>query len=366
LKWNAEIWDFSSVARDILPKLRNADPNQAIPFDELEPISTAEEFIYKLQENPNGAYELKGQIDLSKFTGRDSVITGIFKGKLEGNGYTIANLENAALFENFQGIAQNLKIQNFTNVSSGNNVAAFAKTIYRATLRDMQFKGITLQGNNYVAVVAGLDGTEASKSVIENISVKNANVTGTGKYVSAFIGMKYEGNIKNCYVQGNVECYATDCGGIVGAAQPNSITIENVIANVNIHRPRSTDNNNQNGGILGNSYYPGIIKNTVSLGNMTGFTDESGNEINVAKFTGKWTGHKLFPDAFNTSLPYITNNYEYEEATGTSIVTETTKGHIDVATREQIHSVSFWKDLGYDESIWDYTTVVTEGHPELR
>ena len=309
-----------------------------------------------LNEDSSGIYILDSDIDFTGKTYTSAVVTSIFTGKIDGNGHTISNLTNSALFENFRGTVQNLNIENFTNEGTGDFIAAFAKQTYTATLKDMKFNNITLSGRNNVAVVSGMDGRENANSVFENISVKNADVTGTGVYISTFIGRKFGGTIKNVYVQGHMECYTTENGGIIGASQQN-IQIENVVSNVYINRPKSTDSRNMNGGFIGNIYDKPVIKNSISIGSMTGFTSND-TEINVNKFTA------ASEQIINSSLE---NCYELNSATGTTSVTENTGNHLKSATDDDIINKQFYKDiLHFDEEIWNLDNVPTNAYPELK
>ncbi len=292
-------------------------------------------------------YELSTDLDFSKYTAnQNALITGNFTGVIKGNGHTISNLNNATLFANINGgTVENLKIKDFTNTRNVDTVTAFANNTNKATIRNVQFENITLKGTNRTAVVVAVDN---SGSVFEKISVKNANVTGSGFYVSTFIGRKYAGKITDCYVEGRLECYTTECGGLIGALQSGG-EISNTITKVDINRPRSTDNRNNNGGFIGNIMNNPTIKNSISLGNMTGFT-EGAKEINVPKFIG------CAETMIQSSL---TNCYEVKEATGKTSVTQNTV--------EEIHKVDFYKGkLKLDENIWNFNTIESKGHPELK
>ena len=111
-------------------------------------------------------------------------------------------------------------------------------------MKNITFEGITLKGQHNVAPI-GMDGRENANSVFEKITIKNVNIKGTGVYVSVLVGRKYGGRIKDCYVEGNLECHTTENGGISGATHQN-ILVENVISNVNINRPNCTDAQNRN------------------------------------------------------------------------------------------------------------------------
>jgi len=199
---------------------------------------------------------------------------------LNGNGHTISNLNNLSLFNSITGSIENLNIHNFTNIGSvtSDDITAFAKLTNGATLKNLKFENITLEGRHRVSVVASFDN---ANSTFENISVKNANVKGSGVYVSTFIGRKYGGVVRNVFVEGTLEITTTENGGIIGAFQKGG-TLENVISKVNIHKTGNTytpvEKSEFNGGIIGNIYDNPVIKNSLALGNMKGFTNANGEE----------------------------------------------------------------------------------------
>ena len=313
--------------------------------------------IAMLNEDSSGIYILDTDLDFTGKTYSDSVVTSQFTGKIEGNGHTISNLTNASLFADFRGTIENLNINHFSNTKGGDFVAAFAKQTYNSTVRNVKFNDITLSGGNNVAVLTGMDGRDNANSTFEGISVKNAKVTGTGVYVSVLVGRKFGGIIRNVYVDGTLEIHKTECGGILGASQQN-VVIENIVSNVNVKRPSNGDSRNQNGGFVGNIYNSPTIKNVISIGNVTGFTDNNGNEINTYKFTGA-------TDAIINEV--CTNCYEVKEATGISHVTDSSNGHLNEVERNSLRNKAFYKDnLHFDETIWNLDLVSTTGYPELR
>lgn len=327
-------------------------------------ISNKNEFVEKLTAEPGGLFELTGDIDFTGHTATTSaVVTGIFTGKIQGNGHTISNLTNLSLFENFRGTVENVNISNFTNTSvgrgNGDFVTAFAQETYTATFKNMKFNNITLSGRNNVAVVTGMDGRENANSVFENISVKNANVTGTGVYVSTFAGRKYGGLIKNVYVQGTLDVKQTENGGLVGAMQQGG-TIENVITDVDVTKTSNTFSNQANSifnaSMVGNIYNTPKINNCIAFGNMTGFTDTAGNKKVPYKFTGANE---------NQIKACLTNCYEVTEEVGTSSVTANTAGKLNTVSTNSLNS-DFYKELGFDETIWDFSNIGTQKFPVLK
>lgn len=319
--------------------------------------------ISKFADDPSGIFVIENDIDFTGYTGNGTVVPGTFTGKIDGKGHTFTNLNGLSLFDYFNGTVGNLNIKNFTNVKSqdanGDDVAAFARYTNGATLKNMKFENITLQGRHRVATVVTHDN---ANSTFENISVVNANVKGSGVYVSTFIGRKYGGIIKNVYVQGSIECTTTENGGLIGALQKGG-TIENVITNVDITKPNNTDSLNRqaNGGFIGNIYTDGgttVIKNSISMGNMKGYTDASGNELKPYKFTG------ATESIINST---ISNCYEYYDTEGTSSITDNTKEHLKGATKENIYDRRFYIDiLSFDEEYWDFDSLDETGYPKLK
>ena len=327
-------------------------------------ISNKDEFVEKVSAETGGLFELTSDIDFTGYTATtNAVITEIFTGKIEGNGHTISNLTNLSLFANFRGTVQNLNISNFTNTSAGRGngdfVTAFAQETFTATFKNMKFNNITLSGRNNVAVVTGMDGRDNANSVFENISVKNANVTGTGVYVSTFAGRKYGGTIKNIYVQGTLNVTGTENGGLVGSMQQGG-TIENIITDVAITKTSNTyssvENSIFNASTIGNIYNTPKVNNSIAFGNMTGYTNTSGNKLVPYKFTG----------ALEAQIKAcLSNCYEVTEEVGSSRVNDNTAGNLDTISKQNLNA-EFYRVLGFDETIWDLNNLNSKGYPELK
>ncbi len=325
-------------------------------------IASKEDFS-KIQEDPSGIFIITQDIDFTGYTGTNAVITEIFTGKIEGNNHTISNLNGVSLFANFRGKVQNLNIRNFTNTSAGRGdgdfVTAFAQETFTAEFKNMKFENITLSGRNNVAVVTGMDGRENANSVFENISVKNANVTGTGVYVSTFAGRKYGGKMKDIYVQGTLNVTGTENGGLVGSMQQGG-TIENVITDVAITKTSNNYNNIANSvfnaSLVGNIYNKPAIKNSVAFGNMTGYDDAQGNKLLPYKCVGA---------VESQVIACLTKCYEITDNIGASRVSEATKEHLDTIARANLNA-EFYRNLGFDETIWNFNTISSKGYPELK
>ncbi|MDY3366892.1 S-layer homology domain-containing protein [Zhenhengia yiwuensis] len=304
------------------------------------PVSTMEQFL-SIKNNLNGNYKLTANIDFSEYkpTANASVINNKFTGVIDGNGFTIQNLNGASLFNNFEGTASNLHIKDFTNKASNSEyVSAFAKQTNNAKLSDITFDNIEIVGRQYTGVVVGAD---RSKSQFERISIKNANVVAKGGfYNSMFIGRKYGGRISDVYLDGTLEVSTTENGGLVGTAH-DGVQMNRIVSRINLNMPTNTDGQKrkQNGGIIGNIYSPSTLKNSVYLGKVTGDT------YSLTGSTAKSQFYKVYE--YNGSGGITSADGNFIQSIGFSGLTE-----------------QLYKELGFDESVWSYQTI-NEGYPIL-
>lgn len=325
---------------------------------------TSADDMAKLNEDPSGIYILDNDIDFTGKTYNGSVVANIFTGKIDGNGHTLSNLTNASLFNNFRGTVENLNIKDFNNSSAGRGngdfVTAFTQESYTATFRNMKFENITLSGRNNVAVVSGADARDNANSVFEKISVKNANVTGTGVYVSTFVGRKYGGRISNVFVQGKLTINSTENGGLVGSLQQNGTVVENVITDVDITKTHNTYANASlaeiNGSMFGNIYNTPIIRNSIAFGTMKGYMNTSGSEFIPFKFTGA---------SESQITATMTKCYEVDEEFGSTRVNANTQGKLNSVARSNLDK-AFYKNLAFDEMLWNLDNLSSKGYPTLK
>lgn len=59
------------------------------------------------------------------------------------------------------------------------------------------------------------------------------------------------------------------------------------------------------------------------------------------------------------------NCYEVDEENGTSSVSEETTGKLNSISRTRLNK-QFYKDLGFDETIWNLDNLSAKGYPELK
>ena len=108
--------------------------------------------------------------------------------------------------------------------------------------------------------------------------------------------------------------------------------------------------------MIGNIYDTASIKNSIAFGNMTGYTNSSGVELKPFKFVGA---------VEDQVLATMTNCYEVLEEIGSSRVSTNTQGKLDSINRKNLNK-QFYKNLGFDETVWDLDHLSSKGYPSLK
>ena len=365
LKWDDTIWDFDNIQNEVTPTLKCSKLNKSVNIIEKYNINNANEFIEQLTAHPNATFNITNDIDFSEKTYEkgSSVISEAFKGKINGNNYTIKNLENASLFEQFDGKVSNLNISNFKYgvvmrsdaVLTGqsdrqtDNIGSFAKKSNNAVFSKMKFEKIIMFGKSNLGIVVAED----TNSTFEQISVKEAYVYGNGNNVSTFIGTKNGGIIRNCYVQGELrdrDTTANNIAGIMGQmnASQNKVIVENTISNIYIN----TDVKVAAGfvGTITNGTQS-TIKNSAFIGSGV-----------VSKYTDFYNFTTSSEDIIKSTF---SNCYENGESLGKSNANET---NIVSKPKANLLDKDFYtQTLNLDEKIWDLQNVQQEkDYPRLK
>ena len=366
LGWNENIWDFTGIVNEEVPRLKNLDPNKNIPIILRENINSVDEFIEKLSTKPDGRYTLTKDLDFSGKTYNlgSSVIPGTFFGVIDGNGHTIKNLSNASIFEQFSGTAQNLNIENFqygvvwnkppytqyidtwNSDKTQSNVGAFTKKSIEAKFYNMRFNRVIMTGNNSIAVITAndKDSTFEKINVTEAFIMTESKIANCGNKSSTFISEKTGGSIKNCYIQGEMHTAGSESGAVIGLSH-GGIKIENVVANI-IGRGYKEETAQNSGLFIGKIEGKTEIKNSISIGKTL-------YDILLNKFA-------MIPNAAN--IEFITNCYENADEQGISNSNGT---NIKEVSKEQLLSKEFYRDiLHLDENIWDLDNIEERNYSE--
>jgi len=259
-------WDFVNVwemdASTGYPVFRGMPKPSEVTSVVYTEISTPQQ-LNAIRNNLLDNYRLVADIDL---TGINWVPLGTstmpFMGVLDGNGYTIKNLD------------VNLSAQDYVGLVGSSH----------GIINDLTLKDISIVGKDYTGGLAGYNaGTVENCSVIGNSSVIGASYTGgligynnSGRVsgsssassvsgantVGGFVGKVYAGKVEKCYSTGNVAATSSNSGGFVGYFQGG--TIEKCYATGNV-----TPSSNISGGFVGYMQNGAAIRNCFSTGNIS-------------------------------------------------------------------------------------------------
>ena len=288
----------------------------------------------EINRYPTENYILENDLDFRNAT--DFIITQ-YKGILNGNGYTIRNINisgnnTGGLITTLNGKIKNLFVENYTSeINSDMKEQGLIRIMNRGSLIDnVNVKSINVtkttstNATPAIGYIGGLVG-RSTGGTITNSSVTDSNIIANGEldtiYAGGLVGygssvdinnsytynmnikindaietaiggiIGYEnstGNISNCYTQGNISSDNSNLGGIAGTTVG---TIKNCFSFVNI-----SSNSDNIGGIVGNNstgnnYY---VERNLAIGNLY----SSSSSENIRNISG--------------NVSEQTNNYVYE------------------------------------------------------
>ncbi|MGX7274391.1 Ig-like domain-containing protein [Enterococcus haemoperoxidus] len=303
-------------------------------------VTSYDELIQLMLAEPDVQILLKQDL-IAEGKYKDTIVP-IFKGKLNGNGHSISNL-NHTLIEKAEGaIIQSLVLKGVTIDAIGpvdSGIGSLIKESSKTEITDVHIQG-TVQSSENVEV-GGIIGI-ASQTSIEESSV---NVTLSGRDTGGIVGRATnETKLNNVYSMGKIT-RGRRVGGLVGNGFDDS-QLSNSYSAIKIKVDKSNDSN----GILGSSYSYGSesfhLSNTLSLGDV--LNDK---------------GYKVLREYLSGNNQ---NNYELGSAKGKSS-TDIKELDVQSVSDKQIQDTSFYKhSLKWDtEKIWN-TEFVREEYPFLR
>ena len=250
-----------------------------------------------IRNDLDGKYILMGDIDLSAYSNWSAIGTSssnLFKGELNGNGYTISNLtiDSTSSHQGLFGFAygatiSNLNLSNVDVTSTSNYVGALVG--YAAndtTITNVHILSGSVTGSSWVG---GLVGNAHYADITQSSSAASVTSRSTSSaYIGGLVGVLSSSTISDSYATGSVTAKSTDTGeidyvgGIAGCMAGSVSLIENSYAAGTI-----TTANNLEGALVGclndgtvqNNYYrSGIASSAVEFYN-------SGTNSNNSSYT---------------------------------------------------------------------------------
>ena len=313
-------------------------------------IATASEFIDFLNNPGEGKYYLIADLDLTGL----SFTPKTFKGVLDGNNFTISNLEitipagtYAGLFKELDGATvKNLNFVNILLTSTDQRAGIIAgrttgsRSSYLENITITNSK-VTVGSNDTLAIDmygALLIGRATGNTEISNVKVVASEVLVNGKYVGGLVGYAEKVlNMTDIDAQIKVTENSSSAqlvGGIVGRVGSSGVlTLTRVIANVNLTGAKNV------GGLLGKNDGTAHVTDALVTGALVCGNADS----------GAISGNKAFNTTTNVWAVAVTG-----EGTGSnkqSALVDNTLASLDL-----VNVASWWLDFMpnlANSSLWD-------------
>ena len=330
---NAVQYEGSQKRNEIEIKFGEVDNNVAtnISFAEL---------INKVQQNPTATINLTSDLYAEDVSTSGISYLGTFRGKINGNGHTIKNLDKP-LFETLDGaVIENLVIENAS--ITGSNLGVVANTSSSSTFTNVHVKdsSISTWHSNYTG---GLVGRAESGTVIDSCSVSNIYAK-SYKRVGGMVGyLTNNSKIKNSYVTGTVAGRVDGIGGIIGQTA-GSTTVENCYTNIKFDIEVGGNLNGTGiGGLVGwSDKYNGVVLN---------------NNLSIAIGDN---GYRITGTIYNNKS---SNNYEISES---ELISNANENQIKSISIDDINEAFFTNTLKWDDKVWNLSGVSSNNMPTLN
>ena len=286
----------------------------------------------EINRYPTENYILENDLDFRNTT---SFVISQYNGILNGNGYTIRNINISGnvggLITTLNGKIKNLFVENYISENNTNIQQGLIRIMNRgSTIDNVHMKNVNItkttstSGTAVSGNIAFLVG-QSTGGTITNSSATDSNITARGVldtiHAGGLVGYGSIAKISNSYIRNvNIEindAIETSIGGIIG--------YENSTGNIsNCYTYGSINSDNSNlGGIAGRT--AGTIKNCFSYVNITGNSDNIGGIVGNNSTGNNYYVEKnlaignLYSSSSSENIRNIsgnlseqTNNYAYE------------------------------------------------------
>ncbi len=268
----------------------------------------------EVNKYPTENYILMNDLDFINQTS-NIIITNEFKGKIEGNNYTIRNITiptgYKALFNSLTGSISNLNLENYKqNITGGGTFGLIMQANRNSKLDNVHVKNIEISKTDNSEIIFGGIVGQANYSSVKNSSVTNENIK-IDTYldsitIGGIMGQSSYSNIENCFAQA-LDIQVT-----------NALTLKGIGGILGV---------NSNGSVA-NSYSTGKIKaNKEYVGGIVGYNYNTVNKCfsivnleSTAGYIGGIIGYNAFtPGDMNSETPVKYNLYLGNIYTSTDI-----------------------------------------------
>lgn len=275
-----KLYKITAEAQDLI---QHTDPtkvrNKYVHYIE-NPVPKVDDVYYNFKElvdamnaDKNGTFKIGADLNATNVpTPKKWYVDGDFRGTLksvDGKHYTIHNTERP-LFKNIiGGTVTKVNLGNVNiNMPWADRIAPIADTIKGgAKIEDVKVTGNVL-GKNWVSgFIDKIDnqGTLRNVAFIGNVT----SVGDGGQFLTGIVGENWKGVIDKAYVDANIIGNRAQAAGIVYSTQNggdnHSYSREGVLTNSVAKGTLYVKDSLKSGGLVGNNWMLGMIKNNVSM-----------------------------------------------------------------------------------------------------
>lgn len=286
---------------------------RTVKLDLYRPVYTINDWK-DIKNSSSESYKLMNDLDFLNQSA-ETIRLGDFRGKLNGNNYTIRNIEiinGNPMINILYGTIENLYIENYKHNTTGGYAGIITLTSQNSRINNVHVRNIQLGSAQYIGGLVGYGnggnitnssvtnfsvydniqntsnlsiggligfsnvGTNIQNSYVQNLSIETPDFYSI-QTIGGIVGYLYSGTVQNVYATGNITTSASNVGGIVGL---NNSSIQNVYSLVNIYSKGSYI-----GGIAGNvveGSSTASISNSLAIGNVYTSSDTT----NIGRIVG--------------------------------------------------------------------------------
>jgi GLUG motif-containing protein len=318
-------------------------------------VATPRDFVAINLLNRQGHYRLSNNIDLSEITWSQAPVS-TFIGTFDGAGFSISNL----------------------TVQGGNRLGLFGTLGSQAKVQNLTLKDANITGNDKARCIGALAGGTGG-------TIINCYVTGRvaggrqARAIGGLIGEAGRGVVRNCYadcvVSGGNEAY--HIGGLTGYTLSAKISACCATGNVT-----GAEKSRCVGGLIGEVHFWSMVSDCYATGRVSAGTESMG----IGGLVGVASEGDLFPSPGMIANSYAANIVEAAEGSsylGGLLGIETKTQPLTKNCRFLTHPASVTLDNGNGTALteaqmqqqssfpgWDFDTVWTlragQGYPRLR
>lgn len=336
---DASVWDAAQAAERGFASLREFAVEINPMRSEIHTVAD----LQKMNRVPEGKFVLTADLDFAEV--ETAYVTETFTGSLDGQAHGVSGIRGP-LFAVLSGTVENLRFRNIFVKSEDAGANVLAAETKNATVKNVHFNGITLNGQSYTGLVGKDQG-----STFDRISVQGVDLTANAAYAGVITAQAAASRMSNLLVaETKIHTSANEVGGLVGSA--DAVTIQKVFADAELHMP-----------------YQAAPQNTAAfVGSVTG--ESAISECVVAggvypQDPGS-TRYKLMymnnPDDIN-ELKAFKNCFVNTDTPGYQIVGTDPQG----VTQDSLQSEAFYQsDLKLDPNIWNWADAAKTGWPRIH